>query len=191
MGNKESVRCLTIPQSVLRSLRLSLPVSYRMGPGLTTPYPIKRSSNISQSSKKPISLLGEIQTELALPELLNLLEPPTLRVDAAKALGNFGSKAQKPLIAILNTHSEIPMKIAATQSLGKIGGTAGDTSLTPLYLSLLENNNLNVQLKTEIVWAIGKSPNFRTHSPLEALEHQIWILRSDDQNLREAVDWRL
>lgn len=155
---------------------------------------LKDPQTSPKRQRTTISLLGEIQAEQALPELLNLLEHPTLRVEAAKALGNFGSKAQKPLIAILNTHVEVPMQIAAAQSLGKIGATTGDTSLTPLYLALLEKPALDIQVKTEIVWAIGKSPDFRAHTALEALENQIWTMRSDDldlQKLREAVDWSI
>lgn len=144
--------------------------------------------------KEIISLLGEIQAEQALPSLLNLLKHPTLRIDAAHALGSFGSKAQKPLIAILKTHSEIPMQAAAANSLGRIGAATGDTSLTPLYLEILDTHGLAIQVKTEIVWAIGKSPDFGAHAALEALERKIWQIRSDEpelQKLREAVDWSI
>ncbi len=144
--------------------------------------------------KTIISLLGEIRAEEAFPSLLTLLQHATLRIDAILALGHFGAKAQKPLISILQTHSNVDLQAAAVQSLGQIGATTGDTSLTPLYLELLSKRALDIQVKTEIVWAIGKSPDFRAHSALEALEHQIWSIRTNEpalQKLREAVDWSI
>jgi len=144
--------------------------------------------------KKIISLLGEIRADQALPYLFNLLQHATLRIDAARALGNFGAQAQKPLISILKNHPDVDMQAAAAQSLGRIGAATGDTSLTPLYLDLLAKEDLDIHVKIEIVWAIGKSPDFQAHSALEALEHQIWTMHSDEPNLqklREAVDWSI
>ena len=74
------------------------------------------------------------------------------------------------------------------------GAATRDTSLIPLYLELLTKQGLDIQVKTKIVWAIGKSPDFRTHSGLESLEREIWSIRSDEpelKKLREAVDWSI
>jgi len=125
---------------------------------------------------------------------LDLLNNSTLQLDAAWALGNFGAQAQEPLITLLQTHPDEKMQAAAAQSLGRIGAATGDTSLTPLYLELLKKPGLDIQVKTEIVWAIGKSPDFRAHPTLESLEHEIWSIRSDEpqlKRLREAVDWSI
>ncbi len=155
---------------------------------------LENSQTSLQRRKKIIALLGEIQAEQALPCLLDLLNNSTLQIDAAWALGNFGAQAQEPLITLLQTHPDEKMQAAAAQSLGRIGAATGDTSLTPLYIELLKKPGLDIQVKTEIVWAIGKSPDFRAHPTLESLEHEIWSIRSDEpqlKRLREAVDWSI
>ena len=155
---------------------------------------LELSQTSLQRQKKIISLLGEIQAKQALPRLLDLLNDSHLQLDAAWALGNFGAQAQEPLITLLQTHPDEKMQAAAAQSLGRIGAATGDTRLTPLYIELLRKPGLDIQVKTEIVWAIGKSPDFRAHSTLEALENEIWNIRSNKpelQKLRKAVDWSI
>jgi len=94
-------------------------------------------------------------------------------------------------MTVLQTHPDEKMQTASAHSLGRIGAATGDTSLTPLYLELLKKPGLDIEVKIEIVWAIGKSTDFGAHSALKALERQIWIIRSDEpelKELREAVD---
>ncbi len=155
---------------------------------------LEKSKTSLQRRKKIIALLGEVQGEQGLPCLLDLLNDSHLQLDAAWALGNFGAQAQEPLITLLQTHPNEKMQAAAAQSLGRIGAATGDTRLTPLYIELLRKPGLDIQVKTEIVWAIGKSPDFRAHSTLEALENEIWNSRSNKpelQKLRKAVDWSI
>jgi HEAT repeat protein len=165
-----------------------------VGTGLPAPGFIRKYTVNAPTTKKIVSLLGEIQTEPALPYLIDLLTNSALRLVSTQALWNFGTPMQQPLLAILRTHPDIHMQAAAAQSLGRIGAASGDTSLTPLYIALLKKPDLNILVKTEVVWAIGKSPDFRAHPILEALENEVWKIRSDKpaiQKLREALDWSL
>lgn len=80
---------------------------------------------------------------------------------------------------------------AAAPNLGLIVTESGDISLNSRDIAILEKPDLNILVKIEVVWAIGKSPDFRAHSALEDLENKIWIRRSEKpefQKLREAVD---
>ena len=50
------------------------------------------------------------------------------------------------------------------------------------------------QVKTEMVWALGKSPDSSAFPALVKLEQEIWAMPSKDsqlQQLREAVDWSI
>ncbi len=117
-----------------------------------------------------------------------------MRVKATTALGKFGAKAQPHLVNLLQQHSLIEIRAAAARSLGQIGAATGDTSLTPLYLDILTSTATHIRVKIDIVWALGKAPDFQSHSVLEELESEIWQIRPDEselQKLREAVDWSI
>ena len=56
------------------------------------------------------------------------------------------------------------------------------------------NPYTDITVQTEIVWALGKSPDFSAYQPLAVLEQQIWQQSSDEpelQKLRKAVDWSI
>lgn len=193
-SNALGATALPLSTQYLNALDFSILLSAEWGQVQRMVGLLENSETPLPRRKKIISLLGEIRAKEALPCLLELLNNSALQIDAARALGNFGAKAQKPLISILKSHPDMNMQAAAAQSLGRIGAATGDTSLTPLYLELLRKPGLNIQVKTEIVWAIGKSPDFGAHAALEALESQIWQTRSNEpklQKLREAVDWSI
>ncbi len=141
-----------------------------------------------------ISLLGEIRSEDAFQCLEDALRDPFLVEAAARALGNFGGRAKAPLMRLLRTASRPELQAAAAHALGSVGATTGDTSATPLLLDLLARPGLPTAVQIEIVWALGKSPDFRAHPALEQLEREVWSIRSDDpelQELRAAIQWAL
>ena len=59
---------------------------------------------------------------------------------------------------------------------------------------MIKNPAVDIRVKTELVWALGKSPDFRAFSVLRELEQTIWTIQSNDpelEKLRMAVDWSI
>ena len=113
---------------------------------------------------------------------------------AITALGHFGEQARSHLVRILTTSPHHDIQVAAAQSLGQVQGETGDTSLTAFFLEILTASDTEQAVQTEIVWALGKAPDFQAFAALEQLELEIWQTHSTDpqlQQLREAVDWSI
>ena len=139
-------------------------------------------------------LLGEIQAEAAFNVLVEALEDKSLRAGAARALGEFGEKARRPLTSLLETSTSPEVQSAAIHGLGRVGALTGDTSSTALLLRVLQTPGVNRGVQTEAVWALGKAPDFRAFPILAELEREIWMIQSNDPELgrlRQAVDWSI
>lgn len=139
-----------------------------------------------------IALLGEIRAEDSIPCLTESLQNDALVRDAALALGNFGVEVRMPLVALLQTSPRSDVQAAAARSLGMIGATSGDWSLAPLFVQVLKEPGLDLSVKVELVWALGKSPDRDSLPVLEELYKEAWRTRSNDprlQELRKAIDW--
>ena len=58
---------------------------------------------------------------------------------------------------------------------------------------MLEAPGIDIQVQTEIVWALGKIPDKRALAPLRALYKKVLHIRDpenkDLQNLKEALNW--
>ena len=96
------------------------------------------------------------------------------------------------MIKLLRSSAQPDVQAAAARSLGQIGATTGDWSLTPLFVEVLERPDLDIVVQIELVWALGKNPDRRSLPILEELYNQAWGIRSDDprlQQLRAAIDW--
>ena len=141
-----------------------------------------------------IALLGETQAHQAFPLLVDTLTDKTLVTGAARALGHFGKRARPYLTSLLQTSARPETQAAAANGLGRIGAMTGDTSSTMILLQALTAHGVDRRVQTEVVWALGKAPDFRAFPVLEELEREIWLLRSQDpeiQELRQAVDWSI
>jgi hypothetical protein len=144
--------------------------------------------------KKVLFLLGEIHATEAFPSLLEATHDPELAVAATTALGHFGGQARPHLFTILTTSSHPDLQVAAAHSLGQVQGETGDTSLTSFFLELLTSPHIGRTVQTEIVWALGKAPDFKAFATLQQFELEIWQIHSNDpqlQQLREAIDWSI
>ena len=154
-----------------------------------------RSTTTSLSRKEMIMvLLSEIQADPAFSVLAEALEDESLKPGAARALGEFGERARPYLTALLTTSSRPEVQVAAVHGLGRVGAMTGDTSSTSLLLQILKAPDVKRRVQTEVVWALGKAPDFRAFPALAELEHTIWMLRSNDpelEQLRQAVDWSI
>jgi len=139
-------------------------------------------------------LLGEIQAEPAFEVLADALNDESLSPAAARALGEFGEIARPYLTSLLKTSNRPEVQVAAVHGLGRVGALTGDTSSTSLLLQILKAPGVNRRVQTEVVWALGKAPDFRAFPALAELEQKVWMIRSNDpelQKLRQAVDWSI
>ena len=138
--------------------------------------------------------LGELQAPKAYPMLVEKLQDEKVAKAAARALGEFGLRAQATLLQVLQTATDPLLQAAAASGLGRIAGTTGDSSPTPLFLEMVASPTVDIQVKTELVWALGKAPDFRAFAPLTRLSQTLWAMYSQDpqiQRLREAVEWSI
>ena len=156
---------------------------------------ILQSAQTTVTRKKMIiTLLGETQANHALPILINALKDEALVIDAARALGHFGEHARPYLISLLDNSNKPEVLAAAANGLGRVGAITGDTSSTSILLQVLNRPHTDWLVQTEVVWALGKAPDFGAFPALAKLEREIWVLQSKDpqlQQLRKAVDWSI
>ena len=141
-----------------------------------------------------IALLGETHPPLAFQFLVNILQDDAFAPESARALGHFGGTAKPYLISLLKTSGNSKIQAAAANGLGQIGAMTGDSSTTFLFLELLTSSDVDMTVQIEIVWALGKAPDFAAHPVLAELEEKVWLVRSNDpqlQKLRQAVDWSI
>jgi hypothetical protein len=136
-----------------------------------------------------ISLLGEMFSEKAVPELVVALKEPDSAVAAAAALalGNIGhQQSVTSLVEMLKAGSS-EMRIAAARALGKVGALHGDASIVPPLLDALNSEDL--AFKTEVVWALGQLPDRRSYEPLLALQRSLRNVRTSDRGSQEGKLW--
>ena len=141
-----------------------------------------------------LTLLGETQVPKGYPVLVKKLGDIQLANEAAEALGFFGLRAQKLLLPILQDRSNPSLQIAAAKGLGRIAAVTGNSQQTPLYMKLVADTSLDIRIRTQLAWALGKAPDMRAFPTLLQLEKVIWTDHSPDpdlQEFREAVDWSI
>ena len=141
-----------------------------------------------------VTLLGETQLVSGYPVLVEKLQDARVAKEAAEALGFFGLRAQSHLLPILQNSSDPPLQTAAAKGLGRIAAATGNSQHTPLYVKMVADSTLDIRVRTELVWALGKAPDMRALPTLFRLEQHIWTDHSHDPHLkefREAVDWTI
>jgi hypothetical protein len=153
-------------------------------------------ADTSQNRKvKIISLLGEMQTDEALPKLKEALQDRDLAKQAIVAMGNLGKEGIPLLVDIMNTAPQPEMQAAAAKGLGQLGGLHGDASVVPPLLAKLQDAKTDWSVLTEVAWALGKIPDKRSIQPLTDLDRKLQALRDPDnvplKKLKEAVFWAL
>lgn len=141
-----------------------------------------------------ITLLGEMLSDDALPRLKEALKDKDLSKQAAVALGNIGRDGIPVLVEILKTSTQTDLQAAAAKGLGQVGGLHGDASVVPPLLEMLHAPGIDIEVQTEIAWALGKIPDKRSIEPLYALDRKLQAIRTDDpkfKKLKEAVFWAI
>ncbi len=143
---------------------------------------------------KIISLLGDMMNDEALPKLKEALQDKNLAQQAAVALGNIGKESIPVLIDMLKTSKDPALQIAAAKGLGQVGALHGDPAIIPPLLDMLFKPDIDMAVRTEVVWAIGKMPDKRAVDPLHKLDRELQAVRTEDpafKKLKEAAFWSL
>ena len=143
---------------------------------------------------KVISLLGEMQADEAFPKLKEALKDRDLAKQAVVALGGTGKDAIPILIDMMKNSKDPELQAAAAKGLGQLSGVHGDASVIPPLLDMLFKPDIDIAVRTEVVWALGKIPDKRAIEPLHQLDRELQAKRSDDpafKKLKEAAFWSL
>ena len=141
-----------------------------------------------------LTLLGETRVARGYPVLVEKLNDGHLAKEAAEALGFFGLRAQSHLLSIVQDRSDPQLQAAAAKGLGRIAAATGNSQQTPLYIKMVADSNIDIRVRTQLAWALGKAPDMSALPTLMQLEQQIWTNYSRDPHLqafREAVDWSI
>ena len=142
---------------------------------------------------KILSLAGHTPGDTMLQALQRIRTQTEFAVPATVALGFMGEPAIPTLMELLSDPS-VEIQAAAAAALGEIGAHSGNIQILPPLLAKMEAPDVHLRVQTEIVRAIGKTPDLRSLEPLEQFALKVWTARSDDplmQELREAVDWSM
>jgi HEAT repeat protein len=136
-----------------------------------------------------IALLGEMFSAKAAPRLTTALKDPDLDIAKASAvaLGNIGQRESIPALIELLHSDNRELRIAGAKGLGQVGAFHGDNSIIPPLLDALKTDDL--ELKTEVVWALGKLPDRRAYEPLRQLQGSLRNVRTSDRSSQEAKLW--
>ena len=153
------------------------------------------SSGTDQIRKlKIISLLGEMQADEAFPKLKEALKDANLAKQAAEALGRTGKESIPILVDMMKNSNDPELQASAAKGLGQVGGLHGDASIIPPLLDMMFKPDLDIRVRTEVVWALGKVPDKRAIEPLHKLDREVQAVRSEDpafKKLKEAAFWSL
>ena len=142
---------------------------------------------------KILSLAGHVPGEDMLQALQQIRTQADFAVPATVALGFMGEPAIPTLMELLSDPS-VDIQAAAATALGEIGAHSGNIEILPPLLAKMKAPDVHLRVQTEIVRAIGKTPDLRSLEPLEQFALKVWTARSNDplmQELREAVDWSM
>jgi hypothetical protein len=142
---------------------------------------------------KILSLAGHVPGEAMLQALVQIPTEVDFAVPATIALGAMGEPAIPILLDRLSDPS-VDIQAAAAKALGEIGARSGNVGILPPLLAMMQAPDIHLRVQTEIVRAIGKTPDFQSVELLQQLALKAWTDRSNDplmQEFREAVDWSL
>ena len=142
---------------------------------------------------KILSLAGHVPGDTMLQALQQIRTEADFAVPVTVALGFMGEPAIPTLMDLLSDPS-VDIQAAAAEALGEIGAHSGNVEILPPLLAKMEAPDVHLRVQTEIVRAIGKTPDLRSLEPLEQFALKVWTARSNDplmQELREAVDWSM
>ena len=141
-----------------------------------------------------LMLFGEAHIARGYPVLVEKLQDRRVAKEAAEAIGFFGLRAQKHLLPLLQDRSDPQLQAAAAKGLGRIAAATGNSQQTPLYMNMVADTTLDLRVRTQLAWILGKAPDMRSFPTLLGIEKYVWNDPSHDPDLqafREAIDWSI
>ncbi len=120
-----------------------------------------------------IDLLGDMFAVEAIPALSRRLKDrdPALVLHAATALGAIGTRDCIPLLMELLPHQAPELRLAAVKGLGRLAPLHPGSDIVPALLKRLPLEP--VPMQTEIVRALGRTPDRRVLEPLRTLNRAV------------------
>lgn len=155
---------------------------------------LKHPDTVVSRQRLILTLIGEAHIEKGYPVLVEKLEDGRIAKEAAEAIGFFGLRAQKHLLPLLQDRADPQLQAAAAKGLGRIAASTGNSEQTPLYMKMVADATLDLRVRTQLAWALGKAPDMRAFPTLLEIETYVWNDPSRDpdlQEFRKAVDWSI
>lgn len=149
---------------------------------------------------KILSLLSELHSEEALPQLTKLLQEKDLGKEAVEALSGTGVESLPLLIDLFKNSPQTEIRVAAAKALGDVAGSSGDPRTIPPLLDYLKeqlsrmkgSNDINFPLLTQVVWSLGRLRDENSVAPMAQLNKKVWLIYDTSPEmaeLREATNW--
>lgn len=149
---------------------------------------------------KILSVLSDLQSEEALPQLTEIMKDKDLAQEAIVALAGVGVDSLPILIDLLETAKQPDIQAAAAKALGDVAGSTGDPRCIPPLLRYLNqelpriktSEDINFPVLTAVVWSLGKLRDDNSLPPMEELNDRVWLIYDNSlemKELREATNW--
>lgn len=149
---------------------------------------------------KILSILDELQSDVALPHLRNIMKDKDLAQEAIVAMAGAGQDSIPLLIDLFTTAKQDDIKAAAAKALGEIAAASGDPRTIPPLLNYLKavlpkiktSADINFPVLTQVVWSLGKLRDEDSIGPIAELNEKIWLIYDPSPamaELREAANW--
>ncbi len=149
---------------------------------------------------KILSVLSDLNTQQALPQLTTFLQDKDLQEFAIKALTGAGQDSIPLLIDLFQHTTQSPIRAGAAKALGTIAAASGDPRtipplvayLKPVIANMKTSEDIDFPVMIEVIWAIGKLRDDQSLEPMKKFQEKIWLIYDTSLNmtkLREATNW--
>jgi len=149
---------------------------------------------------KILSVLHDLHSEEALPELTEIMKDKDLAQEAIVALAGVGIDSLPILIDLFETTKQLDIQTAAAKALGDLAGSTGDPRCIPPLLQYLNqalpriktSEDINFPVLTAVVWSLGKLRDDNSMAPMAELNQRVWLIYDKSPEmaeLREATSW--
>jgi len=149
---------------------------------------------------KILSVLSDLQSQEAIPQLTEIMKEKDLAQEAIVALAGVGANSIPILIDLLTTSRQTEIQAAAAKALGDVAGSSGDPRCIPPLVGYLKNalshmktsEDINFPVLTAVVWSLGKLRDDISMAPMAELNKRVWLIYDNSPEmteLREATNW--
>ena len=149
---------------------------------------------------KILSVLSDLQSQEAIPQLTEIMKEKDLAQEAILALSGVGTDSLPILIDLLATARQPDIQAAAAKALGDVAAASGDPRCIPPLVSYLNSalthmtssKDINFPVLTAVVWSLGKLRDDLSIAPVAELNQRVWLIYDNSPEmteLREATNW--